>query len=89
MAIGAQQRDILRLVVKQGAVLAGIGLGAGLLIALAVTRSLSIFLFGVSAFDPATFAGVTLSLALAALAASYGPALRATRVDPLTALRSE
>ena len=89
MAIGAQRADILRLVVKQGSILAGAGLGIGLLIALGVTRTLANFLFSVSAFDFSTFAGVTLSLAIAALAASYGPALRATRVDPLTALRTD
>ncbi|MEX2281881.1 MAG: ABC transporter permease [Gemmatimonadota bacterium] len=89
MAIGAQRTDILRLVVRQGVVLASIGLGIGLAIALAVTRTLSLFLHGVSAFDLQTFVVVTLSLAGAALAASYGPAMRATRVDPQVALRTE
>jgi hypothetical protein len=89
MAIGAQQRDILNLVVRQGSMLAGLGLGIGLLICLAVTRSLSLFLHGVSAFDPGIFAGVTLTLAASALAASFFPARRATRVDPIIALRAE
>lgn len=89
MAIGAQRRDILNLVVRQGSMLAAIGLGIGLVIALAVTRFLSLFLHGVSAFDPAIFLGVTLTLTASALAASFFPARRATRVDPLIALRSE
>jgi putative ABC transport system permease protein len=87
MAIGAQRRDILRLVVRQGLKLATIGLSIGLVIALMVTRTLGLFLINVSVFDVQTFAVVTTSLAAAALAASYGPALRATRVDPQTALR--
>jgi predicted permease len=89
MAIGAERRNILLLVVKQGTRLAAIGLGIGLAIAFGVTRTLSVFLYGVSAFDQTIFIGVTLSLAAAALAASYGPALRATRVDPITALRND
>jgi putative ABC transport system permease protein len=89
MAIGAERRNILALVVKQGSKLAVIGLGIGLVISFGVTRTLSAFLFGVSTFDLTIFIGVTLSLAAAALAASYGPALRATRVDPITALRND
>ena len=89
MAIGAQRADILRLVVRQGSTIAGLGLGIGLLGALLATRGLSLFLHGVSAFDLLTFAGVSLTLGLAALLASYLPALRATRVDPLIALRYE
>lgn len=89
MALGAQRRDILNLVVRQGSILAAIGLGIGLVVALVVTRFLSLFLHGVSAFDPAIFLGVTLTLTVSALAASFFPAQRATRVDPLIALRSE
>jgi putative ABC transport system permease protein len=89
MAIGAQRADILRLIVRQGGILAGIGLGIGLLISLAVTRGLSLFLHGVSAFDPAVFVGVSVALALSALAASVFPARRATHVDPLIALRAQ
>jgi putative ABC transport system permease protein len=89
MAIGAERRNILALVVKQGSTLAAIGLAIGLAIALGVTRTLASFLYGVSTFDQTIFIGVTVSLALAALAASYGPALRATRVDPIIALRNE
>jgi ABC-type antimicrobial peptide transport system permease subunit len=82
MALGAQRRGILRLVLGQGALLAGIGVVAGLAGALAVTRYLSSLLFGITPVDPATFVGV-------ALLASYVPARRATGVDPLVALRPE
>jgi putative ABC transport system permease protein len=87
MALGAQRQDILRMVVRQGLTLAGLGLGIGLLISLGATRSLSSFLLGVSAFDPTVFIGVTTALAASAVAASLGPARRAMRVDPLVALR--
>lgn len=88
-ALGAQDPDILRLIVRQGALLTGIGVVIGLGLAAAATRGLATFLYGVSAFDPAIFAGVTLSLALAALLASVIPARRATTVDPIVALRAE
>jgi putative ABC transport system permease protein len=87
MALGAQRRDILGMVVRQGLTLAGLGLAIGLLISFGATRGLSSFLLGVSAFDPTVFVGVTAALASAALAASLGPARRAMRVDPLVALR--
>jgi len=89
MALGAQAGAIQALVLRQGAKLAAAGAAAGLILALAVTRTLSAFLFGVSPFDVFTFALVTLAILAAALAASWIPARRATRVDPLVALRAE
>jgi len=89
MALGATPRDVLRLVAGQGMALAGIGLAAGVAAALGLTRLLDKLLFGVRAWDPATFVGVAVVLALVALAASFLPARRATRVDPMVALRHE
>jgi putative ABC transport system permease protein len=89
VALGARRRGILALVLGQGAVLAGIGVGAGLAGAFAVTRYLSSLLFGITPLDPATFVAVALVFAGVALLASYVPARRATSVDPLVALRSE
>lgn len=89
MALGAQKSDVLKLVVGQGAQLAGIGIGIGLIIALALMRVISQLLFGVNATDPLTFAGTAIAILLVALGASYLPALRAIKVDPLVALRYE
>jgi predicted permease len=89
MALGAQERDVLRLVVKQGLTLAFVGAVAGIAVALAVTRYLTSMLYGVHANDPITIASVAALLCLVALAACYIPARRATRVDPLVALRYE
>jgi len=89
MALGAARGDVLRLVVGEGARLAAIGVGAGILASLAVTRLASSLLFGVSATDPVTFAAVASLLAAAALGASYLPARRAVRLDPSIALRRE
>jgi predicted permease len=89
MALGAQQKDILRLVVGDGARLALIGAGAGILLALGVTRLMANQLYGVSTTDPLTFAGVAALLVAVALFACYIPARRAMRVDPMVALRHE
>nr|MDQ3308503.1 ABC transporter permease [Gemmatimonadota bacterium] len=89
MALGARTGDVLRLVLRRGVVLTGIGLGLGLLLSLGLTRFISGLLVGVSPTDPGRFAGVVLLLASVALLASYLPARRATRVDPMVALRSE
>jgi predicted permease len=89
MALGAQQSDVMRLVLSEGTEVILIGLGVGLGGSLASTRFLSSLLFGVTATDPLTFAGVIILLALVALAACYIPARRAVRVDPMLALRHE
>jgi putative ABC transport system permease protein len=88
-ALGAQNRDVLSLVVRQGTALALFGVGVGTVVALGVARGLSRFLFGVSPFDPVTYASVAIALLTAGLAASYFPARRATKVDPIVALRVE
>jgi putative ABC transport system permease protein len=89
MALGAQQSDVLKLVVKQGFALALIGVALGLLVAFALTRIVSTLLFEVTATDPRTFVAVALGLFLITLIACYLPARRATKVDPLVALRYE
>ncbi len=89
LAIGAQRSDILRMVLRKGMILAGIGAAAGLTIAVGLTRLMASMLFGVSPSDPKTFAAIGLGVTLVALAACYLPARRATKVDPLVALRYE
>jgi predicted permease len=89
MALGAKEKDVLRLVLGEGLFVIAVGLALGLLCAAAATRVIAGFLYGVGATDPVTFAGVPLLLGFIALGASYIPARRATKVDPLVALRYE
>jgi putative ABC transport system permease protein len=89
LALSAPRREVLRLVAKGAMRLLLIGGALGMALALAVARLLRSILFGVGPYDPVTFATVLLVLLTAALAASYVPARRATRVDPMVALRYE
>jgi putative ABC transport system permease protein len=89
IALGAQTGDVLRLVLRQGARLVAAGLIAGAAVAALSTRLFASLMFGVSALDPVVYIGMAALLAAIALAASYVPALRATRVDPVDALRRE
>jgi putative ABC transport system permease protein len=89
MALGAERRDVLRLVLGQGLTLAAIGAGIGLLASLAAMRLLSTMLYGVRPTDPLTFAGSSALVILVALAASWLPARRAASIDPMQSLRTE
>jgi ABC-type antimicrobial peptide transport system permease subunit len=89
MALGAARNDVIRMVVGQAFRLTVLGVGIGLAGAYAVTRLMAGVLFGVSTTDPPTFIGVTVILAFSSLIAAWVPADRATRVDPMIALRSE
>jgi putative ABC transport system permease protein len=89
MALGAQRRDVLGDVLRRGMALTIAGLAAGIAAALAITRLVASMLVNVSAADPMTFAGAALFLASVALLASYLPARRATKVDPMVALRCQ
>ena len=89
LALGAQRRDILRMVLRQGFTLAAAGAGIGLVGALIVSHLMAGLLYGVSPYDLSTFAGVIAVLTAVAIAASYVPALRAMRLDPITTLHAE
>jgi putative ABC transport system permease protein len=86
-ALGAQARDILRLIIRHGAILAATGVLIGLAAALLLTRLMQDLLYGTSPFDPLTFAAVSATLVAVALVASYIPARRALQQDPITSLR--
>jgi putative ABC transport system permease protein len=89
IAVGAKENDVLRLMMRQGMRPALIGLAIGLVSAVALTRLMKSLLFGVTATDPATFITLALLLMIVALLACYFPARRATKVDPMIALRYE
>jgi ABC-type antimicrobial peptide transport system permease subunit len=89
MALGATPREILLLVVRQGVTVAVVGVAAGLVGALAVTRFMESLLFGISSRDPLTFAVIAALLGLTALLASYVPARQAARINPMVSLRAE
>jgi putative ABC transport system permease protein len=89
MALGAERRDVLKLVLKQGLKLISAGVTIGLIASLALTRLMKSLLFEVNAIDPLTFVIVALMLDIVALLACLVPARRATKVDPMVALRNE
>jgi putative ABC transport system permease protein len=89
LALGAQRQDVLGLILRRGMILAGAGLGIGIVVSLLLTRFLSGMLYGVRPFDPLTFVGVSAVLLLVSAAASCAPAFRAARMDPMKTLREQ
>jgi putative ABC transport system permease protein len=89
IALGAARRDVSGLFLRHGLILAAVGIGIGMIAAAAATRVMTALLFGVSALDPLTYVAVAVALGGTALMASYLPAMRATRIDPAVALRTE
>jgi len=89
MALGARDGDVVGMIIRQGTILSAIGIVIGLGLAFAMARGVSFFLYGVGAFEPATYAGMAAALLLAGVVATYFPARRATHVDPVEALRAE
>ena len=89
MALGARPKDVVRLILMQGLLLGLVGIFIGLLVSLALTRVLASQLYGVTSTDPMTFAGISILLLVVALIACSIPALRATKVSPMIAVRYE
>jgi ABC-type antimicrobial peptide transport system permease subunit len=89
MALGATPRGILALVLRRGLAVSLAGVGIGVIVALSLTRFIRSFLFGIRASDPLTFVAIGLLLTIVALLASYVPARRAARIDPMESLRCE
>jgi ABC-type antimicrobial peptide transport system permease subunit len=89
LALGARREDVLRMILRRASLLTGIGVGAGLLMAYALARLVSNLLRGVRPDDPIVFAGITTTIVLIALLASWLPARRAARIDPMVALRDQ
>ena len=89
MALGAQLHQVRQLILRQGMMLAGIGLILGLAVVFVLARFLTSMLYGVSPSDPVTFLGITFLLGMVALLACYLPARRAARIDPMIAIREE
>ncbi len=89
MALGAQNGNVVGMILRQGTVLAVVGIVVGLGLAFAMAKGVSFFLFGVSAFEPVTYGGMAAALLIAGIVATYFPARRATKIDPVEALRAE
>jgi putative ABC transport system permease protein len=89
MALGARNGDVVGMIMRQGTILAAIGIAVGLGLAFGMAKGVSFFLFGVSAFEPVTYGGMAGALLIAGIVATYFPARRATQVDPVEALRAE